>query len=185
MANPYECSIVKEADGKYRVVEGREDHPVVYASYPAAAAYAAWAGKQLPTEAQWERAARGLEGRTYPWGEEPPTPERADYDFHYGGTTEVGSFPAGATPEGIFNLAGNVKEWCRDVYDSYPGGQPMLDFGEGELDEHQQAALQRELYSVRGGWTKQEPNIKSAYRDADTPGRCFFSLGFRCVREER
>ncbi|MFH1569887.1 MAG: SUMF1/EgtB/PvdO family nonheme iron enzyme, partial [Gemmatimonadota bacterium] len=186
MANPDECGVLREGDGRYRAVAGRQAHPAVYVGRPAAAAYAAWAGKLLPTEAQWERAARGPEGRTYPWGEAPPSPERANYDYLFGGTTEVGSFPAGATPEGIYDLAGNVKEWCRDEYHSYPGGAPMLDFsGMAELDEHQQASLQRELFCVRGGgWSKQEPNLASAYRDADGAGRWFFSLGCRCVREE-
>jgi serine/threonine-protein kinase len=186
MANPDECGIVRDADGSYSMAAGREHHPVVYVSHTAAIAYAAWAGKQLPTEAQWERAARGLEGRTYPWGEAPPAPELANYDYLYGGTTEVGALPAGATPDGILDLAGNVKEWCRDEYHSYPGGAPMLPFGpDDDLDEHQQAALTRVLYCVRGGgWSKQAGNLASAYRDADGAGRWFFSLGFRCVREE-
>lgn len=187
MANPHQCGIVSAAGGAYEVVPGREAHPVVYVSHAAATAYAAWYDRLLPTEAQWERAARGLTGRTYPWGEAPPTPERANYDYHYGGTTPVGALPAGASEEGICDLAGNVKEWCRDEYLSYPGGALMLDFDDGTpgLDWIQEAALQRELYCVRGGgWSKQEANIVGAYRDADGPGRWFFSLGFRCVREE-
>ena len=187
MANPDECGI-RAVGGGYEVVPGREMYPIVYVTHSAASQYALWCDRLLPTEAQWERAARGLVGRTYSWGEEPPTLERANYDYQYGGTTRVGSFPLGATPEGILDLAGNVKEWCRDEYHSYPGGGPMLEFvnsATDTLDLHQQQALVRELYSVRGGgFSKQEANLPSAYRDADGPGRWFFSLGFRCVREE-
>jgi formylglycine-generating enzyme required for sulfatase activity len=185
MANPKECGILA-SDGGYRVAEGRQDHPVVYVTHTAASAYAVWCVKKLPTEAQWERAARGTEGRIYPWGSTAPTPARANYDYRYGGTTPVGALPKGATAEGIHDLAGNVKEWCRDEFHPYPGGAPMLWFDDRTpgLDWIQEAALTRQLFSVRGGgWSKQEANLLSAYRDADGPGRWFFSLGFRCVRE--
>jgi len=96
------------------------DHPVANVSWYDAMTYAAWLGGSLPTEAQWELAARGPAGRTYPWGNERPTRTRANYD-HEGsgvgrslGTAPVGSFPEGATPERIHDLAGNVWEWCRD-----------------------------------------------------------------------
>lgn len=89
-----------------------DDHPVVNVSWYDAMAYAAWLGGSLPTEAQWEFAARGAEGRAYPWGDEPATPSHANFDRS--GTMPVGSFPKGATPEGIQDLAGNVWEWCRD-----------------------------------------------------------------------
>jgi hypothetical protein len=89
------------------------DHPVVNVSWYDAMAYAAWLGGTLPSEPQWELAARGLSGRTYPWGNDRPTRSRANYD-HEAGTVPVGSFPEGATPERVEDLAGNVWEWCRD-----------------------------------------------------------------------
>jgi formylglycine-generating enzyme required for sulfatase activity len=96
------------------------DHPVVGVSWYDAMAYAAWLGGSLPSEAQWEFAARGAAGRTYPWGNDRPTRTRANFN-HDGsgvgralGTAPVGSFPEGATPERIHDLAGNVWEWCRD-----------------------------------------------------------------------
>lgn len=89
-----------------------DHHPVTTVSWYDAMAYAAWLGGSLPTEAQWELAARGRAGRSYPWGDEPPTPAHANYGRV--GTTPTGQFPDGATPEGVYDLAGNVWEWCRD-----------------------------------------------------------------------
>jgi hypothetical protein len=93
-------------------VDAPPDHPVANVSWFDAMAYAAWVGGTLPTRAQWELAARGLAGRAYPWGNQAPTPDRANYAWI--DTLPVGSFPDGATPEGIHDLAGNVWEWCRD-----------------------------------------------------------------------
>ncbi|MFP6643159.1 MAG: SUMF1/EgtB/PvdO family nonheme iron enzyme [Candidatus Latescibacterota bacterium] len=89
------------------------------------------------------------------------------------------------SPASVWDLAGNVKEWCLDEYHPYPGGAPMLDFDATtpDLDWIQEAALRRELYCVRGGgWSKQPANLRSTYRDADGAGRWFFSLGFRTVK---
>jgi len=113
-------------NAEYRRFDPRHDagapanHPVVNVSWYDAMAYAAWLGGNLPTEAEWELAARGSAGRMYPWGNERPTRTRANYDPDGGGvgrtpgTAPVGSFPEGATPERIHDLAGNVWEWCRD-----------------------------------------------------------------------
>jgi formylglycine-generating enzyme required for sulfatase activity len=178
MQVPELCGLVQDGPGQYCVLPGRGDYPVVFVTQEDAVAYAASVGKLLPTEAMWERAARGPEGRTYPWGEAPLSPERANCDFRYGGTLPVGCLPAGATPEGIFDLAGNVKEWTTSRFTPYPGGKPYehwfnFPFFAPPYPEKTWGWVVR-----GGGWTTQEKAMAAAYRTSHS----MHNTGLRCVR---
>lgn len=106
--------------GRWVADPGFEDHPVVEASWPGARDYCAWAGKRLPTEAEWEYAARGTDGRLYPWGNQPPDPTRGRFGAEYNATAPAAAFPAGASPFGVLGMAGNVWQWVSSAYRPYP-----------------------------------------------------------------
>ncbi|WP_460086551.1 formylglycine-generating enzyme family protein [Streptomyces variabilis] len=95
-----------------RCPSGLRDHPVVWVTWHDATAYARWAGKALPTVEQWEKAARGPKGRAYPWGEEPTAAKCNTAESGIGGTTPVARYQSGVSPYGVFDLCGNVWEWC-------------------------------------------------------------------------
>lgn len=111
---------IEVRDGRFAAAEGYEDHPVAESTWHGARDYCRWRGARLPTEAEWEAAARGKEGRTYPWGDAPPTDERVYAGHASGNTAPVGSHPAGATPEGIQDMAGSLSEWTASLYRPYP-----------------------------------------------------------------
>lgn len=151
---------------------GHPTRPVVGVSWFEAAAYASWAGAALPTEAQWERAARGVEGRKFPWGEDEPSPRHLNFSGQVGKPTPVGVYPVGETPEGIRDLAGNVREWCVNVFASYGV--------EEERDSTDEA--RRKARSLRGGaWNNSAWYCRSSNRDGLQPDFRNVLIGFRVV----
>ncbi len=107
-------------DGRFAADKGYENNPVAEVSWAAAGAYCAWRGGRLPTEVEWEAAARGLQGRPWPWGDAPLSAELAVISGRAGETTAVGSVPKGATPEGLLDMAGSLAEWTSSLYRPYP-----------------------------------------------------------------
>ena len=171
--------------GVYRAEVGYEDHPVVDVSWYGAMAYSKWAGKRLPTEAEWEKAARGgLVGKVYPWGDTIDATQ-ANYNWNVGSTTPVGQYPPNGY--GLYDMAGNVWEWCLDEYQSgfysnsprqnpVAGGQPVNIL----LDNYTGVNTSRVL---RGGsWYVIPHYVRVAVRNSTNPAYTYDWLGFRCAR---
>ena len=158
-----------------KIPPGKENHPVVYVSWEDVRAFCAWAGVCLPTEAEWEKAARGTDGRKYPWGNEPPTRELCNFNGYVGDTTPVGRYPKGASPYGALDMAGNVWEWVNDWYDEkYYSVSPA---------KNPQGPATGLFRVLRGGsWDNNVDVVRSAYRDGSNPDGWIFNFGFRCVR---
>ncbi|MFD5506467.1 formylglycine-generating enzyme family protein [Streptomyces sp. NPDC127051] len=101
-------------------IEAKGDHPVTHVSRVDCLAFCEWAGVRLPTEAQWEKAARGPDRRTYVWGDDKPTPDVCNHSMFVGDTTPVGTFPSASSPFGLHDIAGNVWEWVSTGWHPYP-----------------------------------------------------------------
>ena len=163
---------------KYYGVAEYDDYPVVYVNWDMAKTYCEWRGARLPTEAEWEKAARGTDERNYPWGAGVDC-QKANYDGQngcYGGTSKVGSYEDGKSPYGVYDMAGNVWEWVGDWYsESYytvsPADNPLgPDMGRSRV--------------LRGGsWNRGEYDIRVPNRNKYAPTYNNFDIGFRCASD--
>ena len=139
-------------------VSTEPDHPVIGVSWYEASAFAKWADKRLPTEAEWEKASRGTDARLYPWGNTFDF-SKLNYFPHQEKLSPVGSFPEGASPYGVLDMAGNVAEWCTD---SLQDGN---------------------IKAVRGGsWSSIRKNLRCASRVKKSPSYRYYTVGFRCAK---
>lgn len=182
-----------ETHDQYFNTEEFNAFPVVYVTSQQAETYCKWAGRRLPTEAEWERAARGDDFRVYPWGDERPDSSRGNFNYFVGDTTQVGQFPAGASPFGVLDMSGNVAEWVADYYDAnyYAQGVTMNPTGPGARSQYFNRVVRGGTFqdvfkdvrvaaraSVRGS----NPNADDPY-SADYLGEVSPKIGFRCASD--
>jgi formylglycine-generating enzyme required for sulfatase activity len=171
-----------------------QDFPVVHVTWYDANAYCQWAGRRLPTEAEWERAARGDDKRNFPWGDEFPNEYNANALNFISDTWRVGSFPEGASPFGVLDMAGNVWEWVADRYRPDYYGKSSAENPTGPADDE----VFNNLRVIRGGSFQEDgifmrlanrnsldgPNPKAQSTDDEYYGRSSVKVGFRCAADQ-
>jgi formylglycine-generating enzyme required for sulfatase activity len=163
-------------NGIWRPVKGYEDHPVVETSWYGARAYCDWVGRRLPSEAEWEKAARGVDQRIYPWGDEIDC-DKAQYANCSGSLLPVDSKPGGASSFGVLGLSGNIWEWTADWYAD--------DYYENSPTDNPLGPDQGDTRVLKGGsWEYDWKHLRLANRRHNGPAVSMHDYGFRCVLDE-
>jgi gamma-glutamyl hercynylcysteine S-oxide synthase len=165
-----------------RITPLDERRPVCHVCWWEADAYARWAGKRLPTESEWEAAAawdfEAGQARPYPWGDEPPTPSHANLDALLFETTPIGSYPAGRSAVGCWDMLGNVWEWTATDFHGYPGYRTF------PYPEYSEVFFGDEYKVLRGGsWATRFGAVRNTFRNWDYPIRRQIFSGLRCARD--
>ena len=176
---------IEYVNNRYQAKAGYERHPVIEVSWYGAMAYAAWSGKRLPTEAEWEYAARGgLAGKKYAWGDSIDA-SKANYHSDVKDTMPVGNYPPNGY--GLYDMTGNVWEWCLDAYDSHvytssPRRNPIVGAESISTIINNFTTIKSSRVLRGGSWFYSAPYLRVSYRDRDTPRITYTLFGFRCVK---